>query len=164
MYRGALNNSSRLLGDRNGSSLVELSILMPIVLTLGFGVFEFGNMLYQHHLVETGLKDAARYLARVRDPIANQQIGKEIAVMGEVAGTNKRVSFWNISDVSVTLSSIANPPDATTGERTYRGPDPILIVRVSTTATYNSMGFLSYLGLGNGITFSLYHEERVVGE
>jgi hypothetical protein len=164
MFDSVLPAGRAMWRERKGSVLVEWSILMPFLLTLGFGVFEFGNMLYKQHLVETGLKDAARYLARVPDPVARQQIGKEIAVMGEVGGTNKRVSFWNVSDVSVSITTIANPIDATTNERTYRGPDPIPIVRVSTTASYPTLGFLGYLGLGNTITFSLYHEERVIGE
>ena len=164
MFDFVLPAGRALWRERKGSVLVEWSILMPFLLTLGFGVFEFGNMLYKQHLVETGLKDSARYLARVADPVAQQQIGKEIAVMGEDGGTNKRVSFWNVSDVSVSITTIANPVDATTNERTYRGPDPIPVVRVSTTASYPTMGFLGYLGLGNTITFSRYHEERVIGE
>ena len=109
MFDSVLPAGRAMWRERKGSVLVEWSILMPFLLTLGFGVFEFGNMLYKQHLVETGLKDAARYLARVPDPVARQQIGKEIAVMGEVGGTNKRVSFWNLSDVSVSITTIANP-------------------------------------------------------
>ena len=54
--------------------------------------------------------------------------------------------------------------DAGTGERTYRGPDPITVVRVTTTATYPGFGPLSYLGFGSSLTTTVYHEERVIHE
>lgn len=153
-----------ILSNQRGSAVVEMGIVMPFLVVLGFGIFEFGNLLYQHHLIETGLKDAARYLARRPDPAAEATVGQELAVMGEIGGTTKRVSWWNTSDVSVSIATVANPIDATTGEKTYRGPDPISIVRVSTSATYNGIGFLQFLGVGNSISFNLYHEERVIGE
>jgi len=154
----------RLRTDRSGAALIEFTLVAPLLLLVGLGIFEFGNVLYGHHLVNTGVHDAARYLARVDDPTASEAAAKQLAVYGQIGGSAKRVSWWGTGDVSVSLTSIPNPIDVVTGARAYRGPDPIRTVRVSTTATYPGLGFLAYLGLGSALTFSLYHEERVISE
>ena len=56
-----------LLGDKDGSALVEGAVLVPLLFVLLFGVYEFSWFFYQQHLVSTGIRDAARYLARVID-------------------------------------------------------------------------------------------------
>lgn len=153
-----------LWSDRTGASLVEFTILLPFLLILGLGVSEFSSALYQHHLITTGLRDAARYLARVDDPDAKSAAAKELAVYGEIGGTTKRVPWWNVADVAVSLEAVANPVNPATGTRTYRGGDPIQIVRVSTTTSYPGVGFLRFLGFGSGISLSAFHEERVIHE
>ena len=156
--------AQRLWSDRMGATLVEFTVVMPFLLFLGFGTFEFGRALYGYHIITTGLRDASRYLARLDDPIGSQTSAKELAVYGEIAGTTHRLSWWNVSDVTVTTSTVANPVDPTTGARTYRGPDPITIVRVSTTATYPGLGLLPVMGFGATLTINTYHEERVIGD
>src|SRR5262249_5639733 len=120
-------------------------------------------VLYGHHLITTGLRDAARYLARLDDPMASQTQGKQLAVYGQIGGSTHRVSWWNVGNVSVTLQPTANPPNPTRGVRAYRGGDPINVVRVSTTVTYPGLGLLGFLGL-SAPTINLYHEERVITE
>ena len=150
--------------ERRGASLIEFTMVAPVLLILGLGTLEFGSALYAHHVVSTGVHDAARYLARLDDPLAAAASGKQLAVTGEVSGTAKRLSWWAAANVSVSVANIANPIDGGTGERTYRGPDPIKVVRVSTTAIYPGFGVLSFLGLGSALTFSVYHEERAINE
>jgi len=150
--------------DRRGAALLEMTVVTPFLILLGLGVFEFSNLLYGQHLITTGVRDAARYLARRDDPLGSANAGIEIAVMGEVSGTAKRVSWWNLADVSVTLIPTANPINVATGTRPYRGPDPLNVVRVSTTVTYPGLGMLSAIGISSSLTLTLSHEERVVGE
>jgi Flp pilus assembly protein TadG len=153
-----------LRSDDLGAAAIEFTLALPVLLLLGLGIFEFGSVLYGHHLVNTGLHDAARFLARLDDPLASGTAAKELAVYGAIGGSSKRVAWWNTSDVSITLATISNPINPATGSRTYRGTDPLRIVRVSTTTTYPGLGFLNYLSLGSALTFNLYHEERVIGE
>src|SRR5512134_481275 len=149
----------QLWADRRGASLVEFTVVMPFLVLLGFGTFEYGSALYGHHMVTTGLRDAARYLARVDDPTssAEQDRAKQLAVFGQIGGSTKRVSWWNTGDVSVTTAAIANPINSSTGYRTYRGPDPIPVVRVSTTATFPGFGLLAVLGLGPTLPINVFH-------
>ena len=159
-----MSTVKKLSNDRQGAALVEFTVVLPFLLVLGFGVFEFGNLLYGYHLINTGIEDAARYLSRVDDPNAKAAQAKELAVYGQIGGSSKRVAWWNVGDITVAVTPIANPVDPGTGTRTYRGPDPIQVVRVSTTATYPGLGFLSLLGLGSSISVSAFHEQRVIYE
>jgi Flp pilus assembly protein TadG len=149
-----------------GTSLVEGAILFPFLFTLGLGMFEFGNLLYQYQLVMSGVRDAARHLARVDiTDAAAETNAKNLAVTGTVDGSGAaRVSWWNAADISVSYPTISNPiTNTNTGARAYRGGANITEVRVTTTATYGSFGFLGYLGLGP-ISFTLEHRERHIGD
>lgn len=150
----------------SGAALVEFSVALPVLLLLGFGAFEFGNALYGRHVIATGLRDGARYLARVGDPNAasDQEKAKQIAVFGQVGGTAKRLAWWSADNVSVTVTPLANPRDPVTGARPYRGGDPIYIVRLSTAATYPGFEFVAAAGLSPGLSINAYHEERAIGE
>ncbi|MFV0295199.1 MAG: TadE/TadG family type IV pilus assembly protein [Hyphomicrobiaceae bacterium] len=147
-----------------GAALVEFTILTPILLFIGGGIVEFGNALYSYHVVDTGVRDAARYVARFKVPADHYDDAKSLAITGSVGGTEQRLSWWDASSISITTSTESNSIDATTGERPYRGPDVITMIRVSTNAAYPGVGFLSYLGIGSPMTISLYHEERVINE
>src|SRR5262249_21726813 len=132
--------------------------------------FEFGAFFYQYQMVEAGIRDAARYLARVSDPTtsttpcaaavltANETAAKNIAVTGVTSGGTNRVSWFNTSDVSVSYPTVANPNNAL-----YRGPDPITIVQVSASPSYPGAGFLGFLGLGSALAVNLSHQERCIG-
>lgn len=150
--------------EKKGAALVEFTIVAPVLMMLGFGILEFGNALYGQHVITTGVHDAARYLARFPDPSAHYAAAKTLAVTGQVTGTTQRLAWWPASAISVATTNIANPIDAGTSERTYRGPDPLSVVRVTTTATYPGVGLLSFLGLGSLLTTTVYHEERVIHE
>ena len=156
--------SQALWSDRAGTALVEFTIVVPFLLVLGLGMIEFGNVLYRHQLILTGVRDAARYLSRVDDPNALATDARQLAVYGEIGGSTNRVSWWNVGDVSVAVTAIDNSVNPDTGARAYRGGDQILIVRVSTTATYPGVGLLGFLGLGSSLSFSAFHEERVIHE
>ena len=154
----------KLWHDQLGSSMVEMTLVTPFLLVLGLGIVEFSNAFYHHHLITTGLRDAARYLARVDDVTSAAGDAKDIAVTGEIGGAAKRVSWWTTSDVSVNTISVSNPVDPTTGARQYRGGDPIQVVRVSTNVSHPGLGFLSLIGITTPLAINISHEERVIGE
>ena len=154
---------AKTVKDNRGASLVEMTIVTPLLISLAFGFIEFGTAFYQYQLMTTGIKDAARYLARVDDPIAEQEKGKELAVYGVIGGTTKRVPWWDVGVVDVTVDSEPNPVDSTTGLRPYRGGDTIDVVRVQTDVEYQDFGLLSALNIPRP-RFVIFQEERVIGE
>ena len=150
--------------DDRGASLVEMTLVTPFLVFLGLGISEFGHTFYHQHLITTGLHDASRYLARFDDPLSAAADAKDIAVTGSIGGTDKRVSWWNTGNITVTIQNIANPIDSTTGLRLYRGTDPLKVVRVATSVDHPGLGFLSVIGISSPLPINVHHEERVIGE
>src|SRR6266576_664631 len=101
-----------------GSALIEGAIIMPVLLILVLGVFEFSWLFDQQHLISTGIHDAARYLARSANPndITIQNNAKTLATTGSIDGKVPRVKGWTIRDLKIAFASTENPV-GTTGER-----------------------------------------------
>jgi Flp pilus assembly protein TadG len=151
----------RLASDRRGTSVFELAILLPVLFTIGLGMFEFGNLIYRYHLITVGVRDAGRYLSGIPNPAANEPAARNIATTGiPTGGGSKRVSWWNPADVTFAYTSVANDDGA--GNKLYRGGPTIDMVTVSTSVAYQPLGFLGYLNLGT-ITLTASHEERLYG-
>jgi hypothetical protein len=149
----------RLLHDQSGAALVEFTLLAPFLLSLAFGIAEFGRFLYQYQMVVEGLRDAGRYIARL-DPNngTDQSNAANLATTGTIDGTgNPRVDGWEAADISFNPTPINN----TAG--TYRGPAQIWVIEVETTFDYADVGFLSALGL-DAISITAAHEQRVILE
>ena len=144
--------------------MIELTLVMPFLIALGLGTVEYGQAFYHNHLITNGLRDGARYLARVDDPAAEAAKGRDIAATGEIGGTTNRVSWWSSADVTVSVLNVANPVDPNTGERLYRGSDPIKVVRVSTNVNHPGFGFLAVIGISTPLNINVAHEERVIGD
>ena len=162
--RKALRFTKRLGACCAGAALVEWTLVLPFLLALGLGIAEFGHALYQYQQIANGIRDAGRYLARLDDPIASLTQAQNLATRGTINTSGPlRVSYWDPEDVTATLIAEANDIDETTGESEYRGGTTINVVEVTTTVVYGDVGFLDFFGLGP-ITFSLRHQERVIGD
>jgi len=158
-----------LRGDCRGSALVEGAVLMPLLFTLLFGVYDFSWLFFQQHLISTGVRDAARYLARSPNGCdaasalwdAEEAAARRLAVTGAINGIAPRVKGWTAAMVSIGCTPIDNAvaPD---GLRTYRGADVIHVVTVSTRFADPSLGFFRFLGLQSP-SISGTHSERVIG-
>jgi Flp pilus assembly protein TadG len=136
--------------DREGSALVEGTVLMPVLAALFFGVYEFSYIFYQQHLVSTGVRDAGRYLARVRDPTLGncQTNARNLASTGSVSGgTYRRVTGWNPADVAIAVT----------------GPAGDQSIQVTGSFTYAPLGFWGYFGFAIP-TISVTHRERKTPE
>jgi Flp pilus assembly protein TadG len=159
-----------LESDRSGAALLELTVVLPVVMAIGFGAIEFGNLIYKDHLLWNGVRDGARYYAGLNyDPsnttqtTANETKTKNIAVTGVTSGGTARVAGWTTGNVTITYSTAANGSTSCGTEKCYRGADTITMVTVSTSYTYSSLGFMDFLGLGSSKTLTASHQERVIG-
>src|SRR5260370_7876912 len=69
---GRLAMSVRILQslwrESEGSALVEGALVVPILCTLVFGVFEFSWLFYQQHLISTRIRRPPRYLPPTPNP------------------------------------------------------------------------------------------------
>jgi Flp pilus assembly protein TadG len=149
--------------NSEGSALVEGALVLPILCMLVFGVFEFSWLFYQQHLISTGIRDAARYLARTATPndLMIQTGAKNLATTGAIDGDTARVSGWWTRDVDITYASVDNPVGVN-GLTPFRGGAVIQSVTVSTSFAVPSLGFFGLLGL-KPPSFTVSHQERVTG-
>jgi Flp pilus assembly protein TadG len=149
--------------NSEGSALVEGALVLPILCMLVFGVFEFSWLFYQQHLISTGIRDAARYLARTATPndLMIQTGAKNLATTGAIDGDTARVSGWWTRDVDITYASVDNPVGVN-GLTAFRGGAVIQSVTVSTSFAVPSLGFFGLLGL-KPPAFTVSHQERVTG-
>ena len=162
MFR--LRKLLRLKHDDKGAAAIEAALTFPFLVLLASGLFEFGSLFYNYEMIQTGVRDAARYLARVGNLPASEAAARNLAVRGTVdASAPLRVSWWNGADVQIIYKTTPNPVDPDTGLRLYRGSDPLTVVRVSTDLDYNALGLFNALGLGP-VRVTAAHEERYVGQ
>ena len=149
--------------DDEGSALIEGAIVVPVLLLLVLGVFEFSWLIDQQHLISTGIHDAARYIARSANPhdATIQKDAKNLATTGAIDGNAARVRGWTMRDVNIRYAAVGNPV-AANGLTPFRGGDVIQSVTVSTTFTVPSLGFFGFLGL-KPPALTVSHQERVIG-
>jgi Flp pilus assembly protein TadG len=150
--------------DTEGSALIEATILMPFLATLIFGLFEFAWYFHKQQLVESGVRDAARYLARVAQdgtdpcslttPLAQAQ---NIAVTGAATGGTARVHGWTTGSVALSCAAFAN-----TGATTYDGGAIIYLVTATTNFADPALGFFGFLNLA-APNLTASHTERSIG-
>lgn len=141
--------------------MVEFTLVAPLLLSLGLGVAEFGNMLQNYHVIDKGVRDAARYLGHRNLGTctsgaltgSDADTAKNLAVSGNLSGTPLKLSYWDQSTITITVSCVDN----STG--IWRGETSIPIITVSASVPYSGIGFLAALGLPS-ITFNTQHEEQ----
>ena len=171
MLRALITALRKFRREERGAVLVEMTLITPLMISLSAGVFEFGNLIQKKLLIESGLKDGARYAARCNPSFylpsgfTCELIAANIAATGTWDGTGAaRVAGWAGSDVTVDRDYLIVPVTTdVNGNQNYRSAlANVYTVRVSTSFTYQGTSLLSYLGIGP-ITLSGAHEERVIG-
>ncbi|RWX57860.1 pilus assembly protein, partial [Mesorhizobium sp. M4B.F.Ca.ET.089.01.1.1] len=96
MIKGLSQHLHRFRREQQGTALVEMALIAPLMLLLSAGVFEFGNLIHKKLLMEAGLSDAARFAARCNSQLYTKaglaaidcaNIATNIAVFGNAAGS-----------------------------------------------------------------------------
>lgn len=148
--------------DTEGTALIEASILAPVLFALMLGTFEFAWYFHKQQLVESGVRDAARYLARTTadgsNPCSSTYVAnaQNIAVTGVTSGGTARVSGWAAGSVTMSCSTFSNSSNY------YQGGTTIYLVTASTSFADPSLGLFGALSLSvPNLTAS--HTERSLG-
>ncbi len=155
----------RLTGDCGGAALVEFTLVAPMLIGLMCGLAEFGQALRQYHVMEKGVRDAARYLAHasasppctgVADPNWATYVGqaKNLAVYGVTSGGTALFKGWTDT------TTVAVPDPTCLANPRVNGAD-LPQITVTATAPYVDLGMLSALGLGS-INLTVSHQELKV--
>ncbi|MER9951326.1 TadE/TadG family type IV pilus assembly protein [Mesorhizobium sp. M0047] len=150
--------------DDQGAALVEIAIVTPLVLLLAAGVFEFSNIFNTRLLLEAGVEDASRYMARCSsDWDTCSALATNLAVNGAVQGGSERVAGWTTGQVTITPVLSTPAIDTATGTQLYlSSTGNVVVVQVKTSYPYPTLGLWSYLGFGD-VKLTVFHQERVLG-
>lgn len=150
--------------DDDGSTLVEVALLLPVLVLLAAGVFELGRAIYSHHALSKSTRDASRFLARVADPndVAFQSLAANYVRTGSYGGTAPALVGDDPAQIGVafTINAIANPEP-----KIFYGPDVLYAVAVRATYAFRS-GLLEAFKLSgpDGIPMTVTHVQRHIGE
>lgn len=102
----------------DGSTLVEFSLLAPIVILLFMGVFEFGRFFYSRLTLQHAVREAARFAitgGTIEDPDTGEPMSRAESIRQVIL--NKAATLHlEVEDVTI------DPPD---------GGGPSQVVRVS---------------------------------
>lgn len=165
----------RLVRRTEGSAAAEMALLLPLLLILLYAPFELGYYFMSEHVVQKGVRDAARYAARLpldRYPLCVPTAAAEaeiqrVARAGDPDGDynndgvpDQRLTGWT-SDGLTTVTMTCD----TSG--TYSGiydefPDGVPVVTVNAAVPYPTL--FGMLGLGTAsLTLNARSQSAVFG-
>jgi len=121
-YRGGATD--RLLRGNHGSGLVEFALVLPLIASLIFGIFEFGRLGFSHLSARHAVAEAARY-AVTGQTFTDPDTGEPIARVESI----RQVILDNIGPLTVADSIVVTPADG-------GGPEELVTVSVSFTHHY----------------------------
>jgi Flp pilus assembly protein TadG len=144
-----------LLRDRRGVASVEMALMTPVVFALMFTCFEGGYYLWTEHKVIKGVRQGARYAARLpftsydcasTAPTGTTDIPldniKNVVRTGLPSGlAYPKVKGWTNSDITITVSCDSSTTTGLYKDVTGGAPR----VMVSTVVTYPAiLGLLGF--------------------
>jgi len=156
-----MSNLRNYIKDKAGMAAVESALVFPFLITAGFASMDASYMLLQSHKMESSLSTAANYLAQTPDPQSFEAQAKRLAATGQVkSGGSSLIPNWTENDVTIVYKNFANTQ--TNSGLSYRGGAAIEVIQVSSTLSYQGLGFLKAVNGGN-INVGAQSEARSVG-
>ena len=153
----------RLAACRSGAAMFEFAITLPILLLIFAGGWEIARGLWTYEMLNKGVRDASRYLARVDDPFSpgSLTMAQRLVLSGDPdLGQPPRLDH-NLVAISVDPITFDNAGNI------YRSKDgatgPIEVVQVRADMTYNAP-LLGFLNIASPLTISVMHQERHIGD
>jgi Flp pilus assembly protein TadG len=136
------------LRDEEGIAMTEALIALPFLTFLAVAVLEFGSLFWQREQMETGLRDAARYMARCRQASGCDTIASNLAYYGNSNGSGAlRVPNWNATNAPITFSN----PSGVGGT-----------VSATSTHTLANSPLFGWLGI-DAIVITVNNDQRRIG-
>ena len=149
----------RFASCSSGSALVEMTIVVPVAISLMAGGVDFGLALSTQATGSKSVRDAARFLGSLRwaggvpcswptvGGVSAHDAAKHLAVYGQLTGGTALIGGWTTSDVTVGCDSTTDP----------------VTVTVSATFPYNSIIVATFLPIASTYTLRTQHKEPQVG-
>lgn len=146
--------------DRRGASFIEAAVVLPILVIIVCGAFDFGRAFSTLSDAQRDLRTATRFLATLpaialcgTDQWGLQQ-ARKLALTGKVDNTGtQHLPGWTATDITMLRPTAAECGSAA-------GP---LVVKLNGRIKYEGLIWHT-VGIPGTITFSIDHEERWLGE
>jgi TadE-like protein len=96
----------------SGNALVEMTIVVPVAISLMVGGVDFGLALTTQATASKSVRDAARYLGSLRASECTAQIAgaQNLAVYGNLAVTRSYQTGMQVVERIIMSISLADPP------------------------------------------------------
>ena len=109
---------------QQGVALIELAIIITVLITITFGITEFGRAIYQYNTLAKTVRDGARFLA-VRDPAAPASIsGVQCMVVHGNPGCTGPALVPGLTSSMVSVCHAMDPACAATHQS--QGASPVI--------------------------------------
>lgn len=155
--------------NHDGAAALEFALALPMLLVLLAGGYELSRAVWYHHLANKTVRDATRYVARMPDPLdpATQARAAVLARTGTLDPTASAIlPEWDAYPERLQINVGVKTYDNSSG--TFRGPkggnEDIEVVQLVATVQFTGIGLLDLIGMPGGLTFTISHEERHIGE
>lgn len=148
--------------DESGAALVELVLAIPIFIFIIVGMVEVGRMVYFHHALTDGSRAAARYLSRVEDPCAPNEISRAAGLVVTRSSDWSYPPFfndWPDSFGAVGDNFQINVPECVGGAL---GGEALTVV--SSYRLTSATGLIAIIGVFGPAWIVGLHQERHIGE
>lgn len=140
----------------SGAALLETTIIFPLVLTLMFGIIDFGRAIQDYHTADKSMRSATRYLARVPaaaacDPGWGWTNAKNLAIYGTIdpaEGDKPLILGWAADTLTLDRDpNCPNEPTTIAIQADVPIPTPVI----------------SAIGFNSHVHVVVRHEERHIG-
>ena len=109
---------------QQGVALIELAIIITVLITITFGITEFGRAIYQYNTLAKAVRDGARFRA-VRDPAAPASIsGVQCMVVHGNPGCTGPALVPGLTSSMVSVCHAMDPACAATHQS--QGASPVI--------------------------------------
>lgn len=163
---------SRFFRCTKGAAAAEMALVLPFLLLLLFGSVEVGNIFLSEHVIQKGVRDAARYAARL--PLEDLTTGgcsvttdtttkdaiKRVARTGDPESSTERLWFWTSNDtVDVNVACAVGAYSTGGVYADFPGGSPVVTVTASVPYT----PLFNFLPLASGLTLNSMSQAAVFG-
>ena len=144
--------------DRSGTSFLEAAIIMPMVLLIIGGIYDFGQAAATLSAAQKSLRGAVRYLTLLPSGLVCSNWGvtnaKNLALYGTTtagAAGSELIKGWKASDISLDLPTTCSNNAA------------VSTIRMSASVPYTPLMW-GVVGLPGTFTMNVEHEEIWIGQ
>ena len=137
----------RFCKDETGVALVEFAILLPMLFLVFAVIIEGGRLMWSYQSAAAGVRDAARYLARVAPSNICSTGGSVAGYTSDVETiVHTRLGGASIFPSGITITAVTPGLICDTSGAYRISPTPVASVTASLTVTFPLAGLFSLAG------------------